>query len=93
MNQTYTKSERAHLDAVKSLPCAVCGDIGKTEAHHIKQDNPYSCCALCDDCHRGAHNGIHGLRSIWKVKRMDEIDALIKTFQMLLAQKALASAK
>lgn len=84
MNQSYTKSEHAHVEDVRSLPCSVCDASGPSAAHHIRQDDAYSCVALCQDCHQGPHNGIHGRRAIWKVKRMDEMDALIITFRRLL---------
>ena len=85
MNQSYTRAERAHIEAVKQLPCSVCDAPAPSAAHHIKQDNPWLCVALCPDCHQGSHNGIHGRKSIWKVMRMDEYDALAVTFRRLLA--------
>lgn len=85
MNQRYTKKERAHVEAVKMLPCSVCSHPGPSQAHHIKQDNAYSCVALCQDCHQGALNGWHGQKAIWRIFKMDEVDALIVTFQRLLA--------
>lgn len=84
MNQSYTKAERSHVESVKNLPCSVCDATGPSDAHHIKQDNPYSCVALCNDCHQGARNGIHGQRFMWKLKKMDEIDALTVTFRRLM---------
>lgn len=84
MNQSYTKAERAHIEAVKNLPCSVCDAPAPSSAHHIKQKNPYLCVALCHDCHQGAHNGIHGRKSIWMVYRMDEYDALAITLRRLL---------
>lgn len=84
MNKSYTRAERAHLEAVKSLACSVCDAPGPSAAHHVRQDNPYTVVALCQDCHQGAHNGWHGRRAIWKVKKMDELDALVTTFKRLL---------
>ena len=83
MNQTYSRAERAHVEMVKRLPCSVCDTPGPGHAHHMKQSDAYSCIALCPDCHTG-RNGWHGLRAMWKVKRMDEVDALIITFRRLL---------
>lgn len=85
MNKSYSKREREHLSAIKSLPCSVCDAAAPSAAHHIKQDQPYLCVALCQDCHQGSHNGIHGQQSIWKVMRMDEYDALAVTLRRLLA--------
>ena len=84
MNKTYTAKERAHLERVKSLQCSVCDHPAPSDAHHIKQSNPYLCVALCKDCHQGSKNGWHGQRAIWKVKKMDEIDALAITYVRLL---------
>jgi hypothetical protein len=35
---------------------------------------------LCYGCHRGP-KGLHGDRSMWKVMKMDEMDALAKTIE------------
>lgn len=84
MNQSYSKRERAHIEAVKSLPCSVCDAPAPSDAHHIKQSQPFSCVALCKDCHQGGNNGWHGRRAMWKIKKMDELDALCVTFRRLL---------
>ena len=40
--------------------------------------------ALCKDCHQGSINGIHGQRAMWRVRKMDELDALAATIERLL---------
>lgn len=85
MNQSYSKKERAHIARVKELPCSVCDAHAPSDAHHIRQDNPYTCVALCKSCHQDPHNGIHGRMAIWNVYRMDELTALTVTFTRLLA--------
>ena len=82
--KSLSSAERDHIEKVKNLPCSVCDRPGISEAHHIKQDQPYLCVALCQDCHTGSHNGIHGRQSIWKVMRMDEYDALAVTLRRIL---------
>lgn len=77
--------ERDHLAKVKALPCSVCGAPGPSEAHHVKQGLQYTCVALCESCHRGDHNGWHGRRAMWRIKKMDEVDALNVTLKRLLA--------
>jgi len=73
---------------VRHLPCSVCDLPGPSEAHHIRQDNPWLCVALCPSCHRDPHNGIdQGRKAIWKVKKMDEWDALGITIRRLLTGK------
>lgn len=85
MNQSYTKRERAHIEAIKQLPCSVCDHPGPCEAHHIRQDDPWLCIPLCPSCHRDPHNGLHGRKAMWKVKKMDEWDALSVTIRGLLS--------
>lgn len=76
-------AESDHMAAVKSLPCSVCGQPGPSEAHHIKQGNHYTTVALCADCHRGSVNGWHGQKVMWRIHKMDEIDALNVTIGSL----------
>lgn len=85
MNQSYNKAERDYIELVKSLPCSVCNAPAPSAAHHIKQENAFTVVALCQDCHQGYHNGWHGRRAIWRVKKMDEVDALAVTLRRLLA--------
>lgn len=81
MNNTLTAKERAYVTLVKLLPCSVCGQSGPSDAHHVKQHRQYTCVALCKDCHQGSRNGWHGQRQMWKLKKMDEIDALNVTIE------------
>lgn len=83
MNNKLTPRERKHLERVKSLPCSVCGQPGPSEAHHIKQGRQYTCVALCPDCHRGSQ-GWHGTKVLWRVRKMDELDALDVTVRGLM---------
>jgi hypothetical protein len=84
MNQSYTKAERAHVESVKCLPCSVCDAPAPSAAHHIRQSSAFLCVALCQDCHQGANNGWHGRRALWRIKKMDEYDALAITIERLL---------
>lgn len=85
MNNKLTAAERRHLGRVKELPCSVCDAPGPTEAHHVKQHRQYTCIALCADCHRGGFNGIHGQQRAWKLRKMEELDALNITLQRLFS--------
>lgn len=76
--------EREHLAKVKALPCSVCDAPGPSEAHHVKQHKQMLCIPLCASCHRSSFNGIHGQARIWKVRKMDELDALDKTIERLM---------
>lgn len=85
MNNKLTARERDHIQRVKELPCSICDTPGPSDAHHIEQRSQFTVVALCKDCHQGSHNGIHGRRSIWKVKHMTELDALDVTLRRLLS--------
>ena len=80
-----TKAERAHIERVKSLPCSVCDVPGPSECHEIKQGQWFTSIALCADCHRDSFNGLHGQKRMWKIMKLDEIDALAITVQRLVA--------
>ena len=75
--------EREHLAKVKALPCSVCDAPGPSEAHHYKQHRQYICIALCESCHRG-YNGLHGTKAFWRIRKMDELDALDVTIRRLI---------
>lgn len=91
MNNKLTGKERLHLLLVKRLPCSVCDQYGppdeKTgapmvEAHHIKQGSQYLACALCKSCHDALHGKAD--KAMWRIHKMDEIDALAVTVERLL---------
>ena len=84
MNNTITAKERAYVGLVKLLPCSVCDQAGPSDAHHVKQHRQYTCVALCKDCHQGSRNGFHGQRQMWKLKKMDEYDALNVTIERVM---------
>jgi hypothetical protein len=83
MNNKPTARESKHLAMVKELPCSVCDEPGPSDAHHIKQHRQYTCVALCKSCHQG-YNGWHGTKAFWKIKKMDELDALNITIERLI---------
>lgn len=84
---------RRHMAAVKALPCAVCGNPGPSDAHHIlegrtpgrKSPDALSI-PLCRDCHQGSHNGIHGNRRMWDVMKKTELGCLAETIETLYGQ-------
>jgi hypothetical protein len=83
MNNKLTAKERVHLARVKELPCSVCDAEGPSEAHHIKQGLQYTAVALCVECHRG-FNGWHQTKAFWKIRKMEELDALDVTLRRML---------
>lgn len=82
MNSQLSNKERLHLARVRELSCSVCDAPGPSEAHHIKQSSAWTCVALCVECHR-MRNGWHGEKIMWRVKKMDELDALAVTIRRL----------
>lgn len=83
-SRAISRAESEHMARVKSLPCSVCDAPAPSAAHHPKQGNHFTTIALCQDCHQGSHNGIHGQRRMWMIKHMDEDDALNITIQRLM---------
>jgi hypothetical protein len=79
-----TDREREHMLAVKGLPCSICSAPGPSEAHHIEQGLHFTTVALCVDCHRGPY-GWHGTKALWRIRKMDELDALNVTLGRLHA--------
>ena len=75
-------AESAHMGRVKESGCAVCGAGGIVEAHHIKQGAHFTTIGLCPDCHRGPQ-GIHGDKTMWRIFKMDEIEALNETLRRI----------
>lgn len=82
MLNRLTPKDRAYLARVKACPCSVCGAPGISEAHHIRQGVQRLAVALCADCHRG-YNGWHGTKAYWRIRKMDELDALAVTLKNL----------
>lgn len=81
----HTTAESAHMARVKLLCCAVCGHEPPVEAHHIWQGLHFLTVPLCQDCHTGSNNGIHGARAMWKVMRKTEETVLNETIARLLS--------
>lgn len=80
-----TKAESDHIERIKLMDCIVCWAPGPSDCHEIEQGLWFTSIPLCKDCHQGSHNGIHGRRSIWNVKRMTELVALNATIRNLMA--------
>lgn len=84
MLNKLNKSEREYLGMIKEMPCAVCDHPAPSEAHHIEQHKQYLCIPLCEDCHRGSFNGIHGQARIWKVYKKTEMSCLNDTIRKMM---------
>ena len=82
-SRAHTRAETLHFERIKAMPCGVCGAAGPSEAHHIKQGQTFTAIPLCQDCHRGSFNGIHGQKRIWSALRLDELAVLNQTIQAI----------
>lgn len=84
-----TAAERDHVTRIKLMPCCVCGAGGgesaPSEAHEIEQGQWFTSIPLCADCHRGSHNGLHGQRRAWRVKKLTELSALNSVVAQLVS--------
>ena len=79
-SKAFTAGERAHLEAVKSVPCVVFDTPAPSAAHHVNQGDHYTTVALCWECHQGKH-GWHGQKTLWRIRKMDELKALNETLR------------
>lgn len=84
-----TQAEREHVTRIKLMPCCVCGAGGgesaPSEAHEIEQGQWFTSIPLCESCHRGSVNGIHGRAHIWRVKKLTELSALNSVVAQLVS--------
>ena len=81
-SKSLTRAEREHLARVKELECSLCGADGPSSAHHIQQGLHFATIALCFECHQG-RLGWHGDKTLWRVRKMDELAALNITLARL----------
>lgn len=87
--KAMTVAEREYVGRVKLLPCSCCGASSPSIAHHVREGQGASqraqhwlTISLCNDCHI-APLGIHGDKTFMKIYKMDEMDLLARTIEML----------
>ncbi|MDR2219742.1 MAG: hypothetical protein LBE24_04085 [Methylobacillus sp.] len=80
---------KSHLNRVAALPCCLCGAM-PVELHHIREGQGMGQRAgdmlvipVCADCHRGS-KGIHGDKSMMKIRKVTELDLLNETLKEVL---------
>lgn len=81
-----TTAEKKHIERIKAMACVVCNAAGPSECHEIKQGQWFSSMPLCASCHRGSLLGIHGQQRAWKIRKLDELDALALTVERLVSE-------
>lgn len=79
-SKAFTRGESAHVEAVKSVPCVVCDAPAPSAAHHVVQGDHYTVIAVCWHCHQGPQ-GIHGDKTLWRIRKLDEWGALNETLR------------
>jgi len=77
-----TAAERRHIEKLAQLPCVVCDAPGPSEVHEPEQGLWFASMPLCPACHRGP-DGWHGTRMRWKLRRMNELQAINKAVEMV----------
>lgn len=82
------KNEKRWMDKVAQLPCALCGAHG-VQVHHIREGqgmaqraSNFLVVPLCPDCHTGPL-GVHGDKTLLRIKKMTELDLLADTIERL----------
>ena len=78
------KAESAHIARVAQQPCVICDAPGPCEVHEPEQGLWSIAVPLCPACHRGS-DGWHGTRLRWKLRKMDELKAINRTWERLNA--------
>lgn len=83
---------RSHLEAVKGLPCAVCGAPGPSDAHHVicgryGTRKPCDCnvIPLCKAHHQDGPEAIHNGKHTWVQRFGNDYDYLPRTREMVEA--------
>jgi hypothetical protein len=77
--------EKAHIERIASMNCAICWAEGPSEVHEPEQGLWFLSIPLCADCHRGSFNGLHGQKRAWSVRKMTELVALNETLRKVFA--------
>lgn len=79
-----TVAEREYVTNIKAMRCGVCGVPGPSDAHELKQGQWFTSIPLCQDCHTGKRNGIHGEKRMWMVQKLDELAVLNETIRRVM---------
>lgn len=87
------KTERDHIERVKSSPCAACMKSPPCDAHHIREGQGggqraghFLTIALCKECHQGPFS-IHNSRRQFQNVYGSELSLLNKTISMISGLK------
>ncbi len=88
MRRVRTHKAHAHLGEVKSLPCAICGRWGPSDAHHVRSDslgrprsNDFATIPLCKECHQTGPEAFHNGKSSWEDRNCKDYALIPQTLQ------------
>ncbi|MCG7931943.1 MAG: hypothetical protein N0E44_18070 [Candidatus Thiodiazotropha lotti] len=88
--KTATKSEKAYMDRVAQLPCALTGE-SPVELHHIREGqgmseraSNYLVIPLSPEAHRGPL-GVHGDKTLLRIHKVTELDLLADTINKVFS--------
>ena len=77
-----TARAKAHLEAVKRLPCVICALPGPSDAHHVfhgrygsAKASDFETVPLCKNHHQG-RDGIHTNKTLWADRHGFDYDFL-----------------
>ena len=77
-----TAAEAAHAEIIAGMDCVVCDTPPPSEVHEPEQGLWFVSMPLCPLCHRGP-DGWHGTRLRWKLRRINELQAINKTIERM----------
>ena len=79
-----------HMQAVKQLPCAVCGSPPPSDAHHVIHDrfgtrkaSDFEVIPLCKAHHQDGPEAIHNGKQSWRDKHGPDHSYLAGIFELL----------
>ncbi|WP_375592268.1 hypothetical protein [Chitiniphilus eburneus] len=98
--QRSSPSTKAHKTSIAELGCVLCRLLGqpqsgKTDVHHLRtgqgaaqRASDFLVIPLCHDgCHQGPH-GVHGDQALLRIAKVNELDLLAYTLQLLEEHRA-----
>ena len=88
-----TARAKAHLEAVKGLPCVICARPGPSDAHHVfhgrygaRKASDFEVIPLCRWCHQDGPNSIHQAKDSWRKLNGSDFDYLSVVADMLAGE-------
>ena len=82
----------AYMQAVKQLPCAVCGAAPPSDAHHCHHDrygtakeSDWDVIPLCKTCHQDGRQSVHNAKRTWREKNGPDHGYIETTASLVLA--------